>query len=148
VKDLVVDRSSFDRIIAAGGYNSVRVGNAVDANSILVKKEDSDRAFDAATCISCGACVAVCKNASAMLFVSAKVAHLAFLPQGQPERDARALKMVAQMDAEGFGDCSNTRACEATCPKEIKIENIRMINWEYLRSSLTEREKLANSGGD
>lgn len=148
IKDLVVDRSAFDRINAAGGYNSVRVGNAVDANAILVKKENADLAFDAATCIACGACVAVCKNASAMLFVSAKFSHLSLLPQGQPEKEERVLKMVAQMDAEGFGNCSNTRACESTCPKEIKIENIRRMNGEFAKAKLTEREKKASAGGD
>lgn len=148
IKDLVVDRSAFDRIQAAGGYNSVRVGNAVDANAILVKKENADRAFDAATCIGCGACVAVCKNASAMLFVSAKVGHLARLPQGAPEREDRVMNMVARMDEEGFGNCSNTRACEATCPKEIKIENIRTLNLEFARAKAMAREKMANSGGD
>ena len=148
IKDLVVDRSAFDRIQAVGGYNSVRIGNAVDANAMLVKKENADMAFDAATCIGCGACVAVCKNASAMLFVSAKVSHLALLPQGQPEREERALKMVAQMDNEGFGNCSNTRACESTCPKEIKIENIRRLNGEYVRAKAKEREKKATAGGD
>lgn len=147
-KDLVVDRSSFDRIQQAGGYCSVRVGNAVDANAILVKKDNAELAFDAATCIGCGACVAVCKNASAMLFVSAKVSHLALLPQGAPERDERALKMVAQMDAEGFGNCTNTKACEATCPKEISAENIGRINSDYLHARLVEREKKATAGGD
>lgn len=148
IKDLVVDRSAFDRIQAAGGYNSVRVGNAVDANALLVKKENADRAFDAATCIGCGACVAVCKNASAMLFVSAKVTHLGLLPQGAPEREERVLKMVNQMDEEGFGDCSNTRACESTCPKEIKIENIRFMNKEFFWAKLFEREKTTTAGGD
>lgn len=148
IKDLVVDRSSFDRIQAAGGYNSVRIGNAVDANSMLVRKENADMAFDAAACIGCGACVAVCKNASAMLFVSAKISHLGLLPQGQPERNERALKMVAAMDNEGFGNCSNTRACESTCPKEIKIENIRRMNGDYLRAKASEREKRASAGGD
>ncbi len=148
IKDLVVDRSAFDRIQQSGGYNSVRVGNAQDANAILVPKEKADLAFDAATCIGCGACVAVCKNASAMLFVSAKVSHLALLPQGEPERKERARRMVAQMDAEGFGNCSNTRACEATCPKEIKIENIARLNREYLCAKLTEVEKRQSAGGD
>jgi succinate dehydrogenase / fumarate reductase iron-sulfur subunit len=148
IKDLVVDRSAFDRINAVGGFTSVRVGNAVDANAMLVPKQNADMAFDAAACIACGACVAVCKNASAMLFVSAKVSQLALLPQGQPERGERVLKMVTQMDHEGFGDCSNTRACESTCPKEIKIENIRRLNREYLRGKVTEREKLGGSGGD
>ena len=148
IKDLVVDRSAFDRIQQAGGYNSVRVGNAPDANAILVKKENADLAMSAATCIGCGACVAVCKNASAMLFVSAKVSHLALLPQGAPEREERVLKMVKQMDEEGFGNCSNTRACEATCPKEIKIENIARMNHEYARATLLEKPKLATGGGD
>jgi succinate dehydrogenase / fumarate reductase iron-sulfur subunit len=148
IKDLVVDRSAFDRIQAAGGYNSVRVGNAVDANAMLVKKDDADRAFDAATCIGCGACVAVCKNASAMLFVSAKVSQFALLPQGQPEREQRVLRMVGQMDEEGFGNCTNTLACEATCPKEIKVENIKRMNSEYLRAKLKEREPAAAGGGD
>jgi succinate dehydrogenase / fumarate reductase, iron-sulfur subunit len=147
-KDLVVDRSSFDRIQQAGGYCSVRVGNAVDANALLVPKDNADRAFNAAACIGCGACVAVCKNSSAMLFVSAKVSHLALLPQGQPEREDRVLRMVTQMDQEGFGDCSNTRACEATCPKEIKLENIRRLNSEYARAKLREREAVTGGGGD
>lgn len=148
VKDLVVDRAAFDRIQAAGGYNSVRVGNAQDANAILVNKDEADRAFDAATCIGCGACVAVCKNASAMLFVSAKVSHLAHLPQGQVQRESRAMSMVAQMDAEGFGDCSNTRACEATCPKEIKVENIALLNREYLRAKVAQKPKSNAGSGD
>jgi len=148
IKDLVVDRSAFDRIQAAGGYVSVRVGNAVDANAIPVKKHDADMAFDAATCIGCGACVAVCKNASAMLFTSAKVSQLALLPQGQVEREERVARMVAQMDKEGFGDCSNTRACEATCPKEIKIENIKRMNFEFVRAKLREHDKGAGSGGE
>lgn len=148
MKDLVVDRSSFDRIQAAGGFTSVRVGNAVDANAMLVAKQNADMAFDAAACIGCGACVAVCKNASAMLFVSAKVSQFALLPQGQPERADRVMKMVTQMDEEGFGDCSNTRACESTCPKEIKIENIRRMNGDYLRAKAAEREKVQGAGGD
>jgi succinate dehydrogenase / fumarate reductase iron-sulfur subunit len=115
---------------------------------MLVRKESADMAFDAAACIGCGACVAVCKNASAMLFVSAKISHLGLLPQGQPERMERALKMVAQMDNEGFGNCSNTRACESTCPKEIKIENIRRMNGDFVRAKATEREKRASAGGD
>src|SRR5690606_1128495 len=124
IKDLVVDRSAFDRIIASGGFVSVNTGNAQDANSIPVAKEDADDAFDAAACIGCGACVAACKNASAMLFVSAKMSQLAHLPQGQPERRRRALAMVAQMDKEGFGNCTNTYACEAECPKLISVSNI------------------------
>jgi succinate dehydrogenase / fumarate reductase, iron-sulfur subunit len=148
LKDLVVDRSSFDRIQAAGGYNSVRVGNAQDANAILVRKDDADKAFDAATCIGCGACVAVCKNASAALFTSAKISHLVHLPQGREERESRVIRMVDQMNEEGFGACSNTRACESTCPKEIKIENIKIMNFEYLRAKAFEREKAATGGGD
>ena len=124
IKDLAVDRSAFDRIIAAGGYISVNTGNAVDANAILIGKEVADEAFAAATCIGCGACVAACKNASAMLFVSAKVSQLALLPQGHPERHQRVLNMVAQMDKEGFGNCTNTGACEAECPKGISLSNI------------------------
>ncbi len=132
IRDLVVDRSAFDRIIQAGGFVSVNTGNAVDGNAIPIKKEDSDHAFDAAACIGCGACVAACKNASAMLFVSAKVSQLALLPQGHPEREMRVLSMVAQMDAEGFGNCTNTEACEAECPKEISIENIARLNREFI----------------
>jgi succinate dehydrogenase / fumarate reductase iron-sulfur subunit len=137
VKDLIVDRSAFDRIIQAGGYISVNTGNAVDGNSIPVDKDKADRSFAAASCISCGACVAACKNSSAMLFVSAKVSHLALLPQGAPERKTRAINMVAQMDKEGFGACTNIGACEATCPKEIQITNIARLNAEYLNASLT-----------
>jgi succinate dehydrogenase / fumarate reductase, iron-sulfur subunit len=140
VKDLVVDRSAFDRIIAAGGFVSVNTGNAQDGNSIAIPKTEADKAFAAAACIGCGACVAACKNASAMLFVSAKVSQLALLPQGAPERQARALNMVAQMDAEGFGTCTNTGACAAECPKEISLENIARLNREYLGASLTSTE--------
>lgn len=148
LKDLVVDRSAFDRVIKAGGFNSTKVGNAPDANSILVPKEDADRAMDAAQCIACGACVAVCKNASAMLFVSAKVSHFALLPQGQPERLKRAENMVAQMDAEGFGNCTNTLACEAVCPKEIKVENIARMNRDYFRAAISRRPERVAGGGD
>lgn len=137
VKDLMVDRSAFDRIIQAGGYISINTGNAVDANAIAVEKEKADDAFAAAACIGCGACVAACKNSSAMLFLSAKVSHLALLPQGGPERKKRVLNMVAQMDKEGFGSCTNTGACEATCPKEISITNIARLNSEYLTAGLT-----------
>ncbi len=137
IKDLMVDRSAFDRIQRAGGYVSVNTGNAVDANSIPIEKELSDQAFDAAACIGCGACVAACKNSSAMLFVGAKVSHLAMLPQGQPERRDRALNMMNQMDKEGFGACSNTEACEAACPKGISISNIAMLNREYFKSTAT-----------
>ena len=138
IKDLVVDRTAFDRIIAAGGYISVNTGNAVDANAILIGKEVADEAFAAATCIGCGACVAACKNASAMLFVSAKVSQLALLPQGHPERHQRVLNMVAQMDKEGFGNCTNTGACEAECPKGISIANIARLNREFATAGLTE----------
>ncbi len=136
IKDLAVDRSAFDRIIASGGFISVNTGNAQDANAIPIGKEDADMAFAAATCIGCGACVAACKNASAMLFVSAKVSQFALLPQGQPERKERVLSMVNQMDAEGFGSCTNTGACEAECPKGISISNIARMNREYLGAQL------------
>lgn len=132
LKDLITDRSSFDRIIQAGGYISVNTGNAVDANAILVDKKDSDEAFMAAACIGCGACVAACVNGSAMLFTSAKVSQLALLPQGGPERESRVMNMVAQMDKEGFGNCSNTYACEAECPKGISVANIARLNREYI----------------
>jgi succinate dehydrogenase / fumarate reductase iron-sulfur subunit len=137
IKDLAVDRSAFDRIIAAGGFVSVNTGNAKDANNILIPKDDADDAFNAAACIGCGACVAACKNGSAMLFVSAKVSQLALLPQGQVEAKGRVLNMVGQMDEEGFGNCTNTGACEAECPKGISLENIARMNREYLKSSLT-----------
>lgn len=137
LKDLAVDRSSFDRIIQAGGFISVNTGNAVDANSVPIEKQTADEAFDAATCIGCGACVAACKNASAMLFTSAKVAHLNMLPQGAPEKKERVLKMVAQMDKEGFGSCTNTGACQAECPKGISLTNIAKMNREYFLASLT-----------
>lgn len=137
IKDLAVDRSAFDRIISAGGYISVNTGNAQDANNILIPKTDADDAFSAAACIGCGACVATCKNGSAMLFVSAKVSQLALLPQGQVERKERVLKMVEQMDAEGFGNCTNTGACEAECPKGISLENIARMNREFASASLT-----------
>lgn len=136
IKDLVVDRGAFDRIMAAGGFISVNTsGNTVDANAIPIRKEDADKAFDAATCIGCGACVATCKNASAMLFVSAKVSQFALLPQGQVEAKERVLNMVHQMDEEGFGNCTNTGACEVECPKGISIENIARMNREYLSAS-------------
>jgi succinate dehydrogenase / fumarate reductase iron-sulfur subunit len=131
IKDLVVDRTSFDRIQQAGGYVSVNTGGVPDANEIPIPKRIADEAFDAAACIGCGACVAACKNASAMLFVSAKVSQFALLPQGKPERKTRAEKMVAQMDKEGFGSCTNTGACEAECPKGISISNIARMNREY-----------------
>ena len=136
VKDLVVDRSAFDRIIQAGGYVSVNTGGVPDANEIPIPKRIADQAMDAATCIGCGACVAACKNASAMLFVSAKVSQLALLPQGAQERKKRVENMVAQMDAEDFGACTNTGACEAECPKEISITNIARLNREYISAKL------------
>ena len=135
-RDLIVDRSSFDRIQQAGGFISVRTGSVPDANATPVTKEDSDLAMDAAQCIGCGACVAACKNASAMLFVSAKVSHLSLVPQGQPERERRALAMVQQMDEEGFGNCTVTGSCEAVCPKEISLDFITRMNREYGRAIL------------
>lgn len=143
IKDLVVDRAAFDRIIQAGGYVSVNTGQAQDANSIPVGKDQASRSFDAATCIGCGACVAACPNASAMLFTSAKVSHLALLPQGMVERKKRVLEMVAQMDKEGFGQCSNVKACEAECPKEISVENIARMNREYLGAVFASEEAMA-----
>jgi succinate dehydrogenase / fumarate reductase iron-sulfur subunit len=137
IKDLVVDRAAFDRIIQAGGYISARAGSAPDANALAIGKERADRAFDAATCIGCGACVAACPNGSAMLFTAAKVAHLALLPQGQPERTRRVLSMVEQMDAEGFGSCTNHGACEAACPKGISIDFIALLNRDYIRAALS-----------
>ena len=137
VKDLIVDRSSFDRIQHAGGFISVNTsGNTIDANAIPVNKADADKAFEAATCIGCGACVATCKNSSAMLYVSAKVSQFALLPQGQVEATDRVLNMVKQMDEEGFGNCTNTGACEVECPKGISLENIARMNTEFLKASL------------
>ncbi|MBK6951366.1 MAG: succinate dehydrogenase/fumarate reductase iron-sulfur subunit [Crocinitomicaceae bacterium] len=136
IKDLAVDRSAFDRIIQAGGYISVNTGAAQDANNLPVNKNDADKAFSAATCIGCGACVATCKNASAMLFVSAKVSQLALLPQGKIEAQDRVLNMVNQMDLEGFGNCTNTGACEVECPKGISLDNIARMNREYLVASV------------
>ncbi|GAB5398626.1 MAG: succinate dehydrogenase/fumarate reductase iron-sulfur subunit [Aureisphaera sp.] len=137
IKDLMVDRSSFDRIQQAGGFISVNTsGNTIDANAIPIEKEDADEAFNAATCIGCGACVAACKNASAMLFTSAKVSQYALLPQGKVEATRRVLNMVEQMDKEGFGNCTNTGACEIECPKGISLENIARMNREYLSASL------------
>ncbi|MET0635000.1 MAG: succinate dehydrogenase/fumarate reductase iron-sulfur subunit [Chitinophagaceae bacterium] len=137
IKDLVVDRSAFDRIIQAGGYISVNTGVTIDGNSMPIEKGHADKAFAAAACIGCGACVAACKNSSALLFLSAKVTHLGLLPQGKPEKDNRAINMVAQMDKEGFGACTNTGACEAVCPKEISITNIARLNADYLVAGLT-----------
>lgn len=134
IKDLVVDRSAFDRIIEAGGYISVRTGSAPDANAIPIPKRDADVAFDAATCIGCGACVAACPNASAMLFAAAKVTHLGLLPQGQPERSDRVVKMVVQMDLEGFGSCTNHGECQAACPKDISVDYIARLNRDLIRA--------------
>lgn len=139
IKDLVVDRAAFDRIIESGGYVSVNTGQAQDANAIPIEKDQASEAFDAATCIGCGACVAACPNASAMLFVSAKVSHLALMPQGTVEHESRVQSMVNQMDKEGFGNCSNTYACEAECPKEISVENIARLNRSFLGSSLSSK---------
>ncbi len=140
IKDLTVDRGAFDRIIGAGGFISVNTGNAQDGNTLPIAKHDADAAFAAAACIGCGACVAACKNASAMLFVSAKVNQLAHLPQGQPERMKRVKAMVAQMDKEGFGACTNTGACSAECPKEISLVNIAAMNRDYLKANLISLE--------
>jgi succinate dehydrogenase / fumarate reductase iron-sulfur subunit len=148
LKDLVVDRGGLDRVVAAGGFVSVPTGSAPDANAILVPKDDADRAMDAAACIGCGACVAACPNASAMLFTAAKVAHLGLLPQGQPERLMRVRRMVAQMDAEGFGTCTNHYECEAACPKEISVDFIARLNRDFFRASLRGRgpERAQGSG--
>lgn len=147
IKDLKVNRSAFDNIIQAGGYVSVNTGSAQDANAIPVPKENADLAFEAATCIGCGACVAACVNSSAMLFTSAKVSHLGLLPQGQPERDSRVLNMVKTMDAMGFGNCSNTGSCELACPKGISLENIARMNRDFFKASLRERPKQNSSEG-
>jgi succinate dehydrogenase / fumarate reductase iron-sulfur subunit len=146
VKDLAVDRGAFDRIQQAGGFVSVNTGGVPDANEILIPKVIADEAFNSATCIGCGACVAACKNASAMLFVSAKVSQLAMLPQGQPERWSRAQAMVAQMDKEGFGSCTNTGACEAECPKGISMLNISRMNNDYFSAKLFREEQVHDHG--
>ena len=146
IKDLVVDRGAFDRIIAAGGYISAPTGTAPEAHAVPIPKGDADHAFDAATCIGCGACVAACPNGSAMLFTSAKVSHLGLLPQGQPERHERVLAMVAQMDAEGFGTCTNHGECEAVCPKGIRMEFIARMNADYLKATATAGRRPANLG--
>lgn len=140
LRDLVVDRGAFDRIQQAGGFISIDTGGAPDANSIPIAKDRAEEAFDAAACIGCGACVAACKNASAMLFVSSKVSHLASLPQGQPERNRRVLNMVQRMDAEGFGNCTNQYECEAVCPKEISVRFIAKMNRDYMRARLLSKE--------
>jgi succinate dehydrogenase / fumarate reductase, iron-sulfur subunit len=146
VKDLLIDRSAFDRIIAAGGYVSVNTGSPQDANALPIQKKCADMSMDAAACIGCGACVAACPNASAMLFVSAKISHLGLLPQGQPERDRRALRMLAQLQDEAFGACTNYGECEAVCPKNIKLENIARMNHDYLKAALSYRDD-ASAGG-
>jgi succinate dehydrogenase / fumarate reductase iron-sulfur subunit len=146
LKDLIVDRGAFDRIIAAGGFISVATGSAPDGNAILIPKLAADLSMDAASCIGCGACVAACPNASAMLFVAAKVSHLGYLPQGQPERYSRALKMVEQMDAEGFGTCTNHGECSNACPKEIRQEFIARLNRDYLKASLIDRPAIERGG--
>jgi succinate dehydrogenase / fumarate reductase iron-sulfur subunit len=140
IKDLVVDRSAFDRIIQAGGYTSINVGGAQDANAILISKDTVEQAMDSAACIGCGACVAACKNASAVLFTSAKVSHLGLLPQGEIERYSRVASMVDRHDAEGFGSCSNEGECEAVCPKEISISNIARMYRDYFRAMLVTRD--------
>jgi succinate dehydrogenase / fumarate reductase iron-sulfur subunit len=147
IKDLVVDRKAFDRIQQAGGFISVRTGSPQDANAVPVPKENADLAMDAAQCIGCGACVAACKNASAMLFVSAKVSHLGLLPQGQPERYRRVIAMVEQMDAEGFGGCTVTGSCEAVCPKEISLDFIARMNRDYAVATLKGKPKPPTGGG-
>ena len=146
IKDLMCDRTALDRIIKAGGYISVNTGSAQDANNLPISKPNADEAFLSAACIGCGACVASCKNASAALFTSAKITHLSLLPQGQVEREQRALDMVAQMDAEGFGGCTSTGVCSASCPKEISLINIAKMNREYFKAAIMKKEEL--SGGD
>jgi succinate dehydrogenase / fumarate reductase iron-sulfur subunit len=148
VKDLVTDRSSFDRIIQSGGFVSVNTGSAQDANTLPISKDSAERAMDAAACIGCGACVAACKNASAMLFVSAKVSQLALLPQGQAERERRVLNMVKTMDEAGFGNCSNQYECEASCPKEISVGFISKMNAEYLRAGIQARPETSNKSSE
>jgi len=147
LKDLIVDRGAFDKIVSAGGFVSVPTGSAPDGNAVLVPKPDAEKSMDAAACIGCAACVAACPNASAMLFTAAKASHLGFLPQGQPERYERALKMVATMDEAGFGACTNHGECEAVCPKGIGLEFIARLNRDYLRAMLTSKPKVESVGG-
>jgi len=142
IKDLIVDRSAFDRVIQSGGYISASTGSACDGNNVLVPKEKADLAFDAATCIGCGACVAACRNGAAMLFVSAKVSQFALLPQGEPERTERVMKMVTQMDQEDFGSCTNMGNCTLACPKDIDLSNIARLNREYMCAMVTSRKKI------
>lgn len=146
IKDLMVDRSAFDRIIKAGGYITANTGSAQDANALLIPKVDADEAFNSATCIGCGACVASCKNAAAMLFTSAKISHLRLLPQGAVEAERRALRMVEQMDLEGFGACTTTGACSASCPKDISLTNIARMNREYLKASIDKKPETSDGG--
>ena len=146
VKDLAVDRSAFDRVVAAGGFITAPTGSAIDGNAIPVPKPDADLAMDAAACIGCGACVASCPNASAALFTAAKVGHLGYLPQGQPERDRRVLAMVEQLNKEGFGHCTSVGECEATCPKEIPIAYIARMNRDFLKAAITERPETKTGG--
>ena len=146
LKDLVVDRTAFDRVIRAGGYVSINAGSAPDGNAISIPRDTAEQAMDMAQCIGCGACVAACKNASAALFTSAKISHLGLLPQGQPERERRVMRMVEQMDVEGFGSCSNEGECEAVCPKEIKIGGIARMNRDYLRATLFRKPESAAGG--
>ncbi len=146
VKDLIVNRAAFDRIIAAGGFISAPIGSAPDGNALPIRKENADLAMDAAACIGCGACVAACPNASAMLFTAAKVSHLGFLPQGQPERAERALRMVAQMDAEGFGTCTNHGECEAACPKGIPMTFIARMNSDFIKANAARGRRVAQAG--
>ncbi|HEY7727922.1 MAG TPA: succinate dehydrogenase/fumarate reductase iron-sulfur subunit [Candidatus Eisenbacteria bacterium] len=147
LRDLIVDRSAFDRIIAAGGFITAPTGSAPDANAIPVPKDNADLAFDAATCIGCGACVAACPNASAMLFTAAKVSHLALLPQGQPERYLRVRSMLARHDGEGFGGCTNHRECEASCPKAISIDHIARLNRDFIKASLISGRRVESGAG-
>jgi succinate dehydrogenase / fumarate reductase iron-sulfur subunit len=146
VKDLIVDRGALDRVIAAGGFISAAIGSAPDGNALPIRKENADLAMDAAACIGCGACVAACPNASAMLFTAAKIGHLAMLPQGQPERMERALRMVEQMDTEGFGSCTNHEECEAVCPKGISVQFIARLNADYLKASVTKGRRVPTAG--
>jgi succinate dehydrogenase / fumarate reductase iron-sulfur subunit len=147
IKDLLVDRTALDRIIRSGGYISVNTGNAPDGNALPIPKSDADEAFNSAACIGCGACVASCKNASAALFTSAKITHLGLLPQGAAEKDKRALRMIEQMDSEGFGACTSTGTCSASCPKDISLVNIAHMNKDFIKASLTKKPELSTGDG-